>query len=521
MESYFHDSISDRAELAAMNALQKPVWIFDIEQMQMWWANRAAWKLWNSNSLEELLDRNWGDVSEATRTRLHSYLQQFRQGETVLEQWTFYPQGEAVSVHCVCSGIQIESGRLAMLVEGSPQMQEKIDSDILRGVEALRHTTVMISLYTLEGTAIMQNPAALRCYGNQKNASGQNAFSQRFLDSSMAEKAIETMAAGQVFSVETQVQTLHGIRWHGLDVRRTKDPMTGKEMILINEKDVTDRKQAEKKLQETLVKLAQANEEITALNSRLTAENLRLSAEVEITHKLQQMILPKESELQKINDLDIAGFMEPASEVGGDYYDVLNQNGLVKIGIGDVTGHGLESGVLMIMVQTAVRTLLENNETDPVKFLNTINRTIYDNVQRMNSDKNLTLSLLDYRDGKLQLSGQHEEMIVVRAGGKVELIDTIDLGFPIGLEADIADFITYSEVPLQPGDVVVLYTDGITEAENINRVQYGLDRLCAVVSRHWHLSASEIRQFAIADVRQHIGEQKLYDDITLLVLKKK
>ncbi|HBB31884.1 MAG TPA: serine/threonine protein phosphatase, partial [Cyanobacteria bacterium UBA9273] len=74
---------------------------------------------------------------------------------------------------------------------------------------------------------------------------------------------------------------------------------------------------------------------------------------------------------------EIAGFMEPASEVGGDYYDVLYHNGTVKIGIGDVTGHGLESGVLMLMVQTAVRTLLEVNETDSKKFLDVLNRTIY------------------------------------------------------------------------------------------------------------------------------------------------
>ena len=267
--------------------------------------------------------------------------------------------------------------------------------------------------------------------------------------------------------------------------------------------------------------LVEANSQITDLNECLKADNLRMSDELKVTRKLQEMILPKESELRKINDLDIAGFMEPAKEVGGDYYDVLHHNGLIKIGIGDVTGHGLESGVLMIMVQTAVRTLLENNETNPVKFLNAINRTIYDNVQRMNSDKNLTLSLLDYQDGTLRLSGQHEEMIVVRQGGKVELINTLDLGFPIGLEADITDFITYSEVSLQSGDVVILYTDGVTEAENIHGVQYGLERLCHVVSQNWYRSASEIRQIAIDNLKQHIGKQIVYDDITLLVLKQK
>ena len=84
---------------------------------------------------------------------------------------------------------------------------------------------------------------------------------------------------------------------------------------------------------------------------------------------------------------------------GGDYYDVLVENGQVKIGIGDVTGHDLESGVLMLMVQTTVQALLLACIDNPEKFLNIINRTIYKNVQRMETDKNLTLSLLDYQEG--------------------------------------------------------------------------------------------------------------------------
>lgn len=277
----------------------------------------------------------------------------------------------------------------------------------------------------------------------------------------------------------------------------------------------------ETRVEKRTAQLAQANQEITLLNSCLKAENLRLSAEVEVTRRLQQMMLPKEEELNQITDLDIAGFMEPATEVGGDYYDVLQNNGHVTIGIGDVTGHGLESGVLMIMVQTAVRTLLEGAKTDSKQFLSVLNRTIYHNIQRMKSEKNLTLSLLDYHHDKLRLSGQHEEMIVVRSGGKIERVDTIDLGFPIGLVADIADFVADAEIQLHPGDVVVLYTDGIPEAENSQGVQYGIERLCQILSHNWRQSAREIRQAVIEDVRRHIGTQKVYDDITLLVIKPK
>jgi signal transduction histidine kinase/serine phosphatase RsbU (regulator of sigma subunit)/FixJ family two-component response regulator len=265
--------------------------------------------------------------------------------------------------------------------------------------------------------------------------------------------------------------------------------------------DITERKQAEEE------------------REKLKAENLRMSAELDILRQMQQMILPKPEELQEIEGLQIAGFMEPADEVGGDYYDVLNHDGVITLGIGDVTGHGLESGILMVMTQTAVRTLKEIRESDPVKFLDTLNRTIYQNIQRMNSEKNLTLAVLNYCEGKVSVSGQHEETIVVRSGGKIERIDTMDLGLPIGLDEEIADFISHTLVQLNPGDGIVLYTDGITEAKDLHKKQYGLERLCEVVRQHWQQSAEEIKEAVIEDLRHHIGKQKVFDDITLMVVK--
>lgn len=267
--------------------------------------------------------------------------------------------------------------------------------------------------------------------------------------------------------------------------------------------------------------LAQANDEINSLNEQLRKENLRLGAELEVTRKMQQMLLPTTAELQTIEALDLACFMEPATEVGGDYYDVLQYNGQIKIGIGDVTGHGLESGVIMVMIQAAVRALLLSGETDPVCFLDTLNRMLYGNVQRMGTDKNLTLALIDYADKEIKLSGQHEEMIVIRHNGDLEVVDTIDLGFPIGLAHEIADFIAQTTVTLEPGDGVVLYTDGITEAANFDGELYGRKRLCEVLREHWAQPAEAIKDAVVADVRQHIGAQTLYDDITLVVVKQK
>ncbi|MBE9562465.1 MAG: SpoIIE family protein phosphatase, partial [Proteobacteria bacterium] len=275
----------------------------------------------------------------------------------------------------------------------------------------------------------------------------------------------------------------------------------------------------ENKVEQRTTQLATANQKITSLNKRLKKENIRMGTELDVAKQLQHMVLPKEAELLEVNNLDIVGFMEPAEEVGGDYYEVLNHDGHIKIGIGDVTGHGLESGVIMLMVQTTVRALLLAGIDNPETFLNIVNRTIYHNTQRMGTDKNLTLSLLDYKNGTLQLTGQHEEVLLVRKGGKIEQIDTLELGFMVGVIDDIAKFTSQQELTLQPGDGIVLYTDGITEAQNIEEEQYSLERLCEVVSGNWSGDAKHVQQAVIADVKNYIGIQKILDDITLLVLK--
>ena len=78
-----------------------------------------------------------------------------------------------------------------------------------------------------------------------------------------------------------------------------------------------------------------------------------------------------------------------------------------------------------------------------------------------------------------------------------------------------------TQIPLKPQEVAVLYTDGITEAENDGGLQYGIERLCLVVGQNYQLSAQNIRQEVIQDLRSHIGIEQVYDDITLVVLKRK
>ncbi len=107
------------------------------------------------------------------------------------------------------------------------------------------------------------------------------------------------------------------------------------------------------------------------------------------------------------------------------------------------------------------------------------------------------------------------------ADGKFECIAPRDLGFPIGLVEEIGEFIASSQVQLNPGDVVVLYTEGIPEAFDINKAHYGLKSLWQVVVKNRHRPAREIREAVINDVLQYIGAMKVFDDITLVASEQK
>ena len=281
--------------------------------------------------------------------------------------------------------------------------------------------------------------------------------------------------------------------------------------------------QLEGQVRERTAELQQANSEIQALNERLKSENLRMRAELDVARELQAMVLPHPAELASVAELDVAAWMRSADEVGGDYYDFLTaQGGVVKIGIGDVSGHGLESGVVMLMVQTAVRTLWLSGERRRERFLELVNRLLYENVQRLATHRSMTLTLLDYHgDGSFALTGQHEELLLLRQDDTIERIDTLDLGIPLALDADIEPFLGSAELQLAPGEVLLLHTDGITEAENPQRQLYGIDRLADVARQHRQGSAAAMVEAIVADVQQFMGTRRMLDDITLMVLKRR
>jgi len=247
---------------------------------------------------------------------------------------------------------------------------------------------------------------------------------------------------------------------------------------------------------------------------RIESDAKLLKHDMELAKKIQTVLLPKSPEIQ---GYEIAASCEPAEEVGGDYYDVISVNGYDWIVIGDVSGHGVTSGLVMMMVQTSIHTvLIQNPQTPPSHLLSVINRTIYENIVKMDEQKHMTILVIACgKDGFFDFSGLHEDILLWSAETrKVEKIKTD--GMWIGLEPDISKMLPANEFRLETGDCIVLYTDGITEAWGADGKMFGEERLIKIVESSGGKSAAEIH----AAVLEALKPYEKPDDITLLVMKR-
>ncbi len=242
-------AVLDRGQFRAFDSLDTPVWVFDLEHPGIWDANTAALRLWGAVDRAELLARDFSGMSASTITRLNGYAAAFREGRTVQEHWTFYPKDGPVSARCVCRGVRIDDGRLAMQVEAHWLPGDSIDQQSSRMVEALRHTSLLVSLYRMDGTPILRNPAAIRAYGDpQRPESAIGRGEPTGADDTDAVIAAVASGDNPGFSGEALARTLEGPRRHAIDIRRTHDPVTGAPILLVSERDITDRWGAEQEL---------------------------------------------------------------------------------------------------------------------------------------------------------------------------------------------------------------------------------------------------------------------------------
>jgi two-component system cell cycle sensor histidine kinase PleC len=224
--------------LAVLERLQVPVWVFDIDRRAMVWANAEAVRLWGAESRAALLAHDWASgMSATTATRLKGYVARFMEGGTVSESWTFYPRGlDPLTARCVCSGITLADGRLAMLVEAERIAGDAFPSEDVRGLEAVRHTTVKIAMFDLAGERIFENPAAQA--GLPRARRDEKPFPAYFAERSKGRSVWRHIMSEGAISGEARIGRGRDAVWHAVHGVRTIDPLTGTPAVLVNLVDI-------------------------------------------------------------------------------------------------------------------------------------------------------------------------------------------------------------------------------------------------------------------------------------------
>jgi serine phosphatase RsbU (regulator of sigma subunit) len=257
-----------------------------------------------------------------------------------------------------------------------------------------------------------------------------------------------------------------------------------------------------------------ADDDLAQRVAELTAELDRLHKEIVVAQVVQTSLLP---DVHAAAHVELAATLVPASDVGGDYYDLHEVGDTCWVAIGDVAGHGLRTAMIMVMVQSIVAAAVRAGGTPaPSEVLAMVNRAVWDNIRnRLGSDEHVTCTLLRVDpDGRVLYAGAHEEMVVCRAaGGPCEIVPTP--GTWLGVLSEITGKNQDRELRLAPGDRIVLFTDGVTEARAADKRQFGMARLLDVIDRHRGAPVAVMRDAIFEAVEQF--RAGLDDDTTVVV----
>ncbi len=248
------------------------------------------------------------------------------------------------------------------------------------------------------------------------------------------------------------------------------------------------------------------------------AERERMQRELEIARRMQYDFLPQK--IPALPSLDIAAICEPAMEVGGDYYDIISkEDNMLSVIVGDVSGKGVSAAFYMTMVKGIIKTLAKWVKT-PAKILTEVNDIFY-----ANSPRHVFVSALygifDMNDRTLIFARAGHNPLFVRKQKTKEMELFCPTGIAIGMERGplFAQKIKEQSVSLESGDIFIFYTDGISEAMNVQGEEFGEERLRELMTDCAHLSAQEILDKISNAVFNFAGDASQHDDFTMVVVK--
>ena len=241
----------------------------------------------------------------------------------------------------------------------------------------------------------------------------------------------------------------------------------------------------------------------------------RISQELEVAAKIQRQIIPKD--IDKICGLEIANYFEPAKEIGGDYYDytILDDNSF-SLTIADVSGKGVPAAFLLALGRSILKTLTIIGDGKPEDELNKLNRIIFPDLSE---DMFITMFHSKYLRDERTLyysNAGHNPIVIYRAAtNEVELhnIKGVAIGF-------IEDYKYKSgQVKLYKDDIILFYTDGLTEATNAENKLFGIENVKNIIYKNKEKSAIEVKNEILYAVKSFQGDAEQEDDLTFVVLK--
>jgi serine phosphatase RsbU (regulator of sigma subunit) len=254
---------------------------------------------------------------------------------------------------------------------------------------------------------------------------------------------------------------------------------------------------------------------LAEINAALRDHNARFQKDLEEARSIQQNLLPQK--LPKDPRFQLAVSYHPLEQVGGDWYaiDFSKEREELQLHIADVSGHGLPAAFLASMAKLA---MVAAERTRPDEILERINYLL---APQLPAGRFMTIGHALYRPdtGQLQWARAGHGPALLRRASTREVIQLMGDGFPVGFVPDA----TYEmiEEKLEPGDCIVLFTDGLTEAQNRSMEQFGLDKLCAAISElPENLRAGEMVGRIVDSFSDFLEDRLLKDDVTLVLLKR-
>lgn len=248
------------------------------------------------------------------------------------------------------------------------------------------------------------------------------------------------------------------------------------------------------------------------------AEKERFLKELEIARGVQMRFLPQK--VPQFPSLEIVSLCQPAMEVGGDYYDFIQMNErYMTVLIGDVSGKGVSAAFYMTMVKGIIKTLSKKIKA-PAVLLAEANEIFYENAPR---DVFITIiyGIFDLKEKTLTVASAGHNPLIVRKQrtGKTELINPRGIALGLDHGERYRSIIEEKCIPIAENDILVFYTDGVSEAMNNNEEIYGEDRLRAVIEKFAHLSPQQLQEKIVDSVARFSGNAPQHDDLTMVVVK--